>query len=297
MLDKLKKKLIDIWCGKKVGGGSLRIDATTSCVREEDGSLKIKRTFPSLRTRLAWWKQCVLQYSKANSFPLSFITLMFLFGQDMLAVLVMGALAQDAIGTGDGVGTTISWSHTCTGSDRILIAGLGYGGSGSVTDISYNGTSMTQGPDANGNSVNSTFWYLANPSTGANNCVTTTGSAWQQGGSISFTGGDTTDPTGGTGTNSALSTSATVSITTQNNDSIIVDGIHTNNVPSAWGTNQTERWTSSGQDDFCGSTKSFSTAGATTMTCTITNAYYAYSAIEVNAKAVDTSPLPTFRRP
>lgn len=285
-MNKLKNKLIDIWCGKKVGTGGLRIDATTNCARKKDGSLKIKRTFPSLRTRLAWWKDCVSRYAKNNALPLSIGTLMLLFGQDILAALAMGALTQDAVTSGGGVGTTVTWAHTCTGSDLILIVGLAWGGSDPVTGITYDGAAMTAGVTAaRSNDVNAALYYKASPSTGANNCVTTTGSAWQSGGSISFTGGDTTDPTGGTGSAASLSTAPSLNITTQNNDSIIVDCISLNSAPTAWGTNQTERWTESNNTVGSGSTKPFATAGATTMSCTVSNAYWSYAAIEVNVKA------------
>lgn len=79
--------------------------------------------------------------------------------------------------TGGTSGTTITVSHTCTGSDRILLVGAWVGaGTDTITGATYNGVSMTEI-----NAVTTGFttvkytklFYLIAPAIGANNIVVT----------------------------------------------------------------------------------------------------------------------------
>ena len=104
-------------------------------------------------------------------------------------------LAYDATAHGAVLpGTSITYSHTCTGSDRILIVGVCEAGSTSATGmtVTYNGVSMTAvtgSPKANGTSSQAWLFYLINPATGANNVVVSwTGSTYMRSISASYTG-------------------------------------------------------------------------------------------------------------
>lgn len=69
---------------------------------------------------------------------------------------------------GGGNPGSVSWSHTCTGSNLILIVGIGLqGATGAANFISvtYNGVAMTR-LNTNGTVA---LYYLINPATGAHN--------------------------------------------------------------------------------------------------------------------------------
>ena len=132
------------------------------------------------------------------------------------------AIAIDATADGfQAAGTTLTYSHTCTGSNRALLVGLyAWNGSFTISGITYNGVSMTKliGRGADGSSGTVETWGLANPSTGANNIViTATASGQIFGCSASYTGVDQTTPfpdteTSGTGLSASWSTSITTSV-------------------------------------------------------------------------------------
>lgn len=84
-------------------------------------------------------------------------------------------IAIDAVSQGAASSSSpITWTHTCTGSDLVLIVGtIINAGSGSetVTAVTYNSVSMTQiGSALNdpSNTSNISYWYLLNPATGPN---------------------------------------------------------------------------------------------------------------------------------
>lgn len=102
------------------------------------------------------------------------------------------AIALDATTDGNFVsGTSRTFSHTCTGSDRILFVEAVINTSTDlVTGVTYNGVSMTRiqtvSPTANRRLY---LYYLIAPATGANNVVITTSSSTAIGGNAaSYTG-------------------------------------------------------------------------------------------------------------
>jgi len=102
------------------------------------------------------------------------------------------AIAFDAFTAGGfSSSTTHTYSHTCTGSDRILFV-HGYTNSNSdlITGITYNGVAMSfisKGSPSGGRY--SYLYYLVAPATGANNVVITASSSTSLGGtSTSYTG-------------------------------------------------------------------------------------------------------------
>lgn len=135
----------------------------------------------------------------------------------------------------DGATSPEVWSHTCSGSDRILIVGtqyyVGSGGGGNVviTDVTYAGVSMTAlatytpQSSAGGGSIG--LYYLVAPSTGANNIsVSWTGSNSYLGGTASSyvsIGQSPTIHASGADT-FEVSTTATVSLTSMTIGDLIV---------------------------------------------------------------------------
>lgn len=74
-----------------------------------------------------------------------------------------------------GAVTTLTWSHTCTGSNRILVV-MGSVTSATprtVTGITYNAVALTAVASTSAASVYSYMYYLLAPATGANNVVVT----------------------------------------------------------------------------------------------------------------------------
>lgn len=86
-------------------------------------------------------------------------------------------IARDATSVGAGTGSTLTVSHTCTGSNGLLVSAIQLSsGGGSPTSLTYNGIPMTQqSAQTNfaGSSRDLYLYYLRSPSTGAHNLVLT----------------------------------------------------------------------------------------------------------------------------
>jgi len=139
------------------------------------------------------------------------------------------AIALDVKTSATGSGATLSWSHTCTGSNLALVVDVGSydGASGNrVSTVTYNGVALTRLAEVTGAAFdNSSLWGLKNPATGANTItvtfVGTVGSAI--GGGQSFTGVDQTTPFGTGVTASGASGEPTVDVTGTTTGNIVVD--------------------------------------------------------------------------
>ncbi len=114
--------------------------------------------------------------------------------------------------------TTLTFAHTCTGSNRILfVMAAGNGGaSNTITGATYNGTSMTSIGNIR---IPSDRWinlfYLIAPSTGSNNVVISATATSILGASTSFTGANQSGQPDSSNSNSgsaitSLTTSTTV---------------------------------------------------------------------------------------
>lgn len=135
------------------------------------------------------------------------------------------AIAYDAYsGVSATTGTSLTFSHTCTGSDRILFV-MGHDQSGAsslVTGVTYNGVAMTQigsGVRVPGDRY-LTMWYLIAPATGANNVVVSaSGSTGLRFSAISYTGAKQSGQPDANTTNTGSSVSSiTTTVTTVANN-------------------------------------------------------------------------------
>lgn len=166
------------------------------------------------------------------------------------------ALAVDATSSGVNItnqtaGGTTTVSHTCTGSNGILIVSISAwnnGGTGTgCSSVTYNGVSMT----AVGNSTGSTGtttgqfyteqWRLVAPSTGTNNIVATVAGKTDKLGvaAISFTGADQTTGVDVSGRTFGTSGTVTQSVTTTAASEFLIDAVchlSANNPTSSTGT-------------------------------------------------------------
>lgn len=157
------------------------------------------------------------------------------------------ALAVDAIASGTGTGSSLTFSHTCAGVNRLLIVWVSYFDSAdTISSVTYNGVAMTaipSGSAANGN-YKIAGYYLIAPATGANNVVVTFSGAVSDfgGGSISFTDAHQTTPLGTAVTATGTSTSPSVTVSSASGE-FVADGlIIVHGGTLTVGGSQTQRW-------------------------------------------------------
>lgn len=147
------------------------------------------------------------------------------------------AIALDAATDGGLVnpGTSLTFSHTTSGSNRILFVAAFGPSTDILTGATYNGVSMTLiDKTAVGGDLYIYLWYLIAPATGANNVViSASGSAQIQGGAISYTGAKQTgQPDASNKSNTDTTGTPTISVTTVADNSWAVLALR----PSVGGT-------------------------------------------------------------
>lgn len=162
------------------------------------------------------------------------------------------AVAFDAASGAQGVFVnTISWSHTCTGSDLKLFVTMSYSlvPGMTVTGVTYNGVAMTQlGSTITApGGIKSVKYFLQNPATGANNIVLNTDNAGDilDCNATSYNGTDTSTAPNLIATDIASGTpTTTTGTTTVNNAWTILLG----NGGQTAGTGSTKRGSSHAQN-------------------------------------------------
>src|SRR5689334_27564 len=215
------------------------------------------------------------------------------------------ALAFDAVGPSSAgqtatTPTSVTWSHTGTGSNTALVVFVGVGensgadGTKTISGVTYNGVSMTQiGTPKHTN--NDTFGYLAcyglvNPATGAHNVVVSFNSApsTAECGSLSFTGADQTTPFATPVTAVGDSATATAAVASNTSGNIIAFGVCAGNTIGATPTSPaTGRWLANFGFSSAGGCAGAATIPATgsSVTCSwgLTADFWALIAVEVKA--------------
>jgi hypothetical protein len=184
------------------------------------------------------------------------------------------AIGYDAVSTATETSSSSkTWSHTCTGSDRILFVGGWIRGNGNnCMGITYNGVAMTQ---IQTNVVSSTVYYdkgflfyLINPATGANNVVATFNSAnYNNGISVSYTGAKQSAQPDNSNTQTTTSTSTTDTITTVADNCWTVLLCSSSNASGTAGSGSTLRGGSANAKFFDSNTAK-TPAGSTSMSLT-----------------------------
>jgi hypothetical protein len=132
------------------------------------------------------------------------------------------AIAVDTTASGIASATSVTFSHTCTGSDLVLVVNV-YVKADNISTVTYNSVAMTQvAAETSGNPRVYTY-VLVGPATGAHNVVATGGASTTVIGasSVSFTGA-----TGSSAANTATanSASAALTITTNKQSGFVVVG-------------------------------------------------------------------------
>lgn len=267
-------RLLELMFGRKAG---VRFEAATYL--SESG--EIIRIFGTMESIVAHMETVLRGYLNGLKPAFRFIPApVFAMpnGMTIPSSPFMFAIAFDAAATfdnGSGHATSFSYSHTCTGSNLTLVS-EGYmneAGAPTVTSITYNSVTMSNGVTNIAGNQNTFIYYLAAPSTGANNIIITPSkSCIASFGSMSFTG-TAASPAGATGTNSSGgSTTPNTSVTTTAANSWVVDFIQLDGTTGALtatttGTGQTSRFTNSAFGPVSQS------VGGSSMTTTSTGTY------------------------
>jgi hypothetical protein len=219
------------------------------------------------------------------------------------------AVAVDATTTdGTSLGSPQSsrtFSHTCSGSNRLLIVDVCNDEDGSavtVSSVTYAGAALTERITvARGNVQRASIWYRVAPATGANDVVVTLASAQEfTTAARSYTGVNATTPLGTAASADANSTGPTVNVASAT-DELVHDVVSVNGAASyTIGAGQTQRWALTALDsslvtvvDSRGSTEVG--AATTTMSWTLALADdWVIAAVPIKPSAVAGSGTVTF---
>ena len=140
--------------------------------------------------------------------------------------------ATSSITWNTAIPTSKTWSHTCTGSDLVLIVGIAHEDTTDAdrgcSGITYNGVALTKirTDDNLGDNITSELWYLLGPATGANNIVATFNGGVDDGDcmAISLTGvAQSGQPDAQNGATASNVTSISVDVTTVADNCWVVD--------------------------------------------------------------------------
>lgn len=203
------------------------------------------------------------------------------------------AVGPDATGTTSAGSTTLSWSHTCSGSNRLLIVTVAMGlvGDGGTTlSATYNGVAMTSVGVVHAN--NGTDGYvqmfrLIAPVTGTNTVqITAAGNTPHDlvGGSVSFNNVNQTSPLGTPATAFGSGTTPTVNVAGTTSGNLVVDAVC--NGSSITSSGQTNRWLRNANTSTAAGNAASSTAlggGTVTMAYTVSSDWWGILAVEVKA--------------
>lgn len=180
--------------------------------------------------------------------------------------------------------TSLSWSHTCTGDNRILIVGLSFFLTVTDVAVTYNGVAMTLVDNAvGGNGGKPWMFRLVAPATGSNTIAASwTTSSSCAGGGMSFTGVSQSAPLGTAAKNTGASTTPTVDVTSASGELVVdvVSNANAGGAPSV-GADQTERYNQlgSGTNNVYGAGSHEAGAATTTMSWTIVSTNWGIVAV------------------
>lgn len=156
-------------------------------------------------------------------------------------------IAFDAASSGTRVtgATSLTFAHTCTGSDRILLVGCHTETTtDQVSGVTYAGVAMTRvGTVVTGGSERDYLYALVNPATGSNNVVVSTGSsAAITGSAASYTGAKQSGQPDASNTGSSGSAATfALSVTTVADNCWVVSTVSTSAASATAGASTTRR--------------------------------------------------------
>ena len=159
------------------------------------------------------------------------------------------AIAFDATSNGGTTGTSLTFSHTTSGTNRLLMV-YTFFDNDTITGVTYNSVSMTKLDQIDFTTNRIAAWILVDPASGANDIVVSSSSSTPinaQG--VSYTGcaqsgqPDAQGSAGGTSQSSPIDLTITVATT----NSWLVGGVRVNGTGnSSAGTDTTQRLSANG---------------------------------------------------
>jgi hypothetical protein len=165
-----------------------------------------------------------------------FLFLFFVVSISFFVLFLNKSYAAVSVGEITNSGTleasNVTWSHTVSGSNRLLVVGVGLRNFTTITSVTYGGVALTKanaiGAGA-GNYARSEIWYLKNPAVGtANIVVTNSATEWMATGAVTFTGVDQTTPVRASSNDVSSNTSSTtntLTVTPTVSGDLIVDNL------------------------------------------------------------------------
>jgi hypothetical protein len=194
------------------------------------------------------------------------VSTVYLFPLDARA----GTVAFDAVGPSSaGIsvanGSTLSWSHTVSGSNTLLVVSVAVGANadgGLSLSATYNSVAMVSAAKVHSNNTSYGFvqlFYLVAPANGSHTVQVTLsgGTADMEAGSVSFTGVNQTNPIAHIATAFGNSTTPAVTVTSAPGN-MIVDGVAYGTLLGA--STQTNSWMNNQNGSTAGGNGAQSTA-------------------------------------
>ena len=253
-------------------------------------------------TGLTAFSDIVLATSTAYSYLVSEINSLATNLSPNTAFAATGTIALNGVQTTSGTLSkspfqiTLSNFNAGTSSDGVLIVGI-MANNNLATSVTFGGIPLVRVVSSFSNN-DAEFWYLKNPTGTANIIVTMGGSTSVVVGAYSFSGVDQTNPIPTTATNHNIKTtsSPTISITTTNPNSWVID------LPSIYGgvtlgsPTCTQQWDINMPNAITGASSSTIKASAGLATCSWTASgsgdLWDDVAIEVKASGTSTATAP-----
>lgn len=129
--------------------------------------------------------------------------------------------------------TSLTYAHTCTGTNLLLFVVVGYADSASdlITGVTYNGVAMTRigTRKSSTNNDRSYLYALQAPATGANNVVVSRSSSGNiESGALSFTGAQQSVTMDSTANGEATATTITETTTVVTANSFLIGALYAN---------------------------------------------------------------------
>ncbi len=153
------------------------------------------------------------------------------------------AIAKDATSSAHAQGaSSLSWSHTCTGSDRLLMVHSGTNGTPvSTSGVTYNSVALTSRWSDSRSWTAASGWSLVAPATGANTVAITLSAAedTEFGQAISYTGVDQTTPHGTSQIANGVTSGVTVPTVSSATGEIVVGFVMSSDTSLTSGAGQT----------------------------------------------------------
>ena len=146
-------------------------------------------------------------------FGLFFILSFFCLSFYIIPVSASVVVGETSTSTTGGPIISKTWSHTVSGTNRLLVVGIGTRDYASVSSVTYGGVALTRSTTVSlgsGNYPHDEIWYLLAPTVGtANIVVTLSTSDWPTCGAITFTGVNQTTPIRASSNDTTSSSSTT----------------------------------------------------------------------------------------